>query len=167
MEARIKRAMAQRIYLTGRPARDQFAVAGLTSNYLVYMNNHTYETCAHFCSCPDFTNRHQACKHIFFVLFRVLGIPQDAWLRDPTMRVDLDRPVLEQKAAADDPPAGPRPLETPDAECVVCFERFADTAQEPNTTCASCRHTFHASCVDVWRTHTRKTTCPMCQRAMH
>ncbi|CAH8319756.1 unnamed protein product [Eruca vesicaria subsp. sativa] len=66
---RIIRALRHRILLLHRPNADTFHVLGATCNvYTVTL------AATPTCTCPD---RKKPCKHILFVLIRVLGIPLD------------------------------------------------------------------------------------------
>lgn len=49
-----------------------FEVRGATTVYRV-----TFSSSRAQCSCPDFAHRHAACKHVLFVLTRVLGVAAD------------------------------------------------------------------------------------------
>ncbi|RID73255.1 hypothetical protein BRARA_B00417 [Brassica rapa] len=60
---RILRALRHRIRLLHRPNADTFHVLGVTSTLT--------------CTCPD---RKKPCKHMLFVLIRVLGIPLYCYL---------------------------------------------------------------------------------------
>ncbi|CAH2070494.1 unnamed protein product [Thlaspi arvense] len=44
-------------------------------------------------------------------------------------------------------------------ECAVCLNEFED--EEPLRWMPPCRHTFHASCIDVWLSS--RSTCPVCR----
>jgi len=85
MEKRKDRAFQQRIYLTEIIWPDQnanratFGIMGNTNNvYLVKLDAETGITC----SCPDCNIRGNFCKHCFFVILRVLGVPFDVFVRD-------------------------------------------------------------------------------------
>ncbi|CAH2073024.1 unnamed protein product [Thlaspi arvense] len=76
---RIIRALRHRIRLLHRPNAATFHVLGATCNvYTVTL------TATPTCTCPD---RRKPCKHILFVLIRVLGIPiDDKCLRQRRLR---------------------------------------------------------------------------------
>ncbi|CAF3786003.1 unnamed protein product [Rotaria sp. Silwood1] len=85
IRVRIKRALDQRLYLlassstSGEPIHREYRVFGQTGNvYTVTISN------LPSCTCPDHVNGY-LCKHIFFVLHRVL-------------KVDRQSPLLYQKA---------------------------------------------------------------------
>jgi hypothetical protein len=76
---RIHRALTQNLALISRHSVDRhdcckFLVLGSTSaQYEVRMNPHLSGR-VWLCSCPDFALRGTTCKHIFYVLARVLGL---------------------------------------------------------------------------------------------
>ncbi|CAH8281523.1 unnamed protein product [Eruca vesicaria subsp. sativa] len=82
VEDRIVRALRHRLRLLSRPNDATFHVLGATCNvYTVEL------TATPTCTCPD---RKKPCKHILFVLIRVLGIPLD----DKCLRQRRLRPCL-------------------------------------------------------------------------
>ncbi|RID42322.1 hypothetical protein BRARA_J02214 [Brassica rapa] len=82
VEDRIIRALRHRLRLLSRPNDATFHVLGATCNvYTVTL------TATPTCTCPD---RKKPCKHILFVLIRVLGIPLD----DKCLRQRKLRPCL-------------------------------------------------------------------------
>ncbi|KAF8115890.1 hypothetical protein N665_0025s0333 [Sinapis alba] len=82
VEDRIIRALRHRLRLLSRPNGATFHVLGATCNvYTVTL------TATPTCTCPD---RKKPCKHILFVLIRVLGIPLD----DKCLRQRRLRPCL-------------------------------------------------------------------------
>ena len=70
--ARLERATKHRLYLVERMSPFNFHILGASgSDYLVSLTRHPE------CTCPDHTNRKTMCKHILFVLVRVLGLPEE------------------------------------------------------------------------------------------
>ncbi len=124
------RALRQRIYLLDRPARHKFAVMGNSGTAYVVMltadddvgtsaatgaGYHVHPTSRAWgevfpsCTCPDFAGRRILCKHILFVLVKILH------LQPPITRDMLDEacergpgPRLHSAAARASEPAGPR-----------------------------------------------------------
>lgn len=77
---RKSRAKQQKIYLIEclpfdkiiDKYRRSYAVMGSTGNvYNVTIDN------SPSCTCPDFQTRHKRCKHIYFILIRVMHVNQD------------------------------------------------------------------------------------------
>lgn len=72
MDERIRKALSQPIFLiTIKKINSNefiFLVEGTKGNeYIINKNNDVYK-----CSCPDFKNRRQSCKHIYFIIYKVL-----------------------------------------------------------------------------------------------
>ncbi|ESQ41122.1 hypothetical protein EUTSA_v10014372mg [Eutrema salsugineum] len=85
---RIIRALHHRIRLLHRPNAGTFHVLGATCNvYTVTL------TATPTCTCPD---RKKPCKHILFVLIRVLGLPLD----DKCLRQRRLRPCILYRLAS-------------------------------------------------------------------
>jgi hypothetical protein len=144
MEARIERALKQRLYLISQQDEYNYYVSGLTSKYHVCMKENTGK---HTCTCPDYKHRRQNCKHIFFVLFRVLKINRSHWLQD--------QKLLKRKA---------RP-EVQDTVCAICYEDLEEKAEL--CVCDTCGHGVHAQCFKIYAQHTSDPRCPLCRSVMN
>jgi hypothetical protein len=86
---RLNRALSQSMYLLSITKKDiqdySFSVEGSTSSvYKVDLNENLR------CTCIDFKKRHKICKHILFILFRVLKIKLNSYIyEDPDINVFL------------------------------------------------------------------------------
>jgi hypothetical protein len=74
MDGRKVRAKVQKLYLIERkPPADKyirgFAIMGSTGNLYDVTITYTPK-----CTCPDYVTRHKRCKHIYFILMRIMGI---------------------------------------------------------------------------------------------
>ncbi|XP_010453208.1 PREDICTED: mitogen-activated protein kinase kinase kinase 1-like [Camelina sativa] len=140
---RILRALRHRIRLLNRPNGGTFHVLGATCN--VYTVTLTATTT---CTCPD---RQKPCKHILFVLIRVLGLPLD----DKCLRQRRLRPCLLYRLLS--APTLP--------DCLASFhlqQRFlqlfsAATSQPGDTTNSSSSTSQMENEVDE-----EPATCPIC-----
>jgi hypothetical protein len=142
---RRERALHERLYLLERRSRDTFAVLGATGNvYDVALSE------APSCSCMDFRFRGRTarCKHIMFVLIRVLGasphdddtagcvaprrIPRErlaALLAEPAHRAAAAAPhivaryeaLVRGEAVAELPP---RDIDEETNVCAICYEEL-------------------------------------------
>ncbi len=98
------------------------------------------------CECMDHQRRKLACKHILFVLHRVLRLPLD----EPIVLEDLRRPT-----------AAVEPRELDDRqECPICFESLKDGSL---VFCfAQCRNSVHSECYAKSVQYGRRA-CPYCR----
>lgn len=154
-----------------------FAVMGSTGN--------VYEVTIHFeprCSCP-FAVQHptKVCKHRFFVLCKVLHIPDDLdyvafqrHLRSDELRAVLGRSENAATLAA----AAARSAYSGEAQpslkdsgcerrrleedtCCVCFDSFA--LESTDEWCRSCGVNVHSDCLSRWLTRGQSPSCPACR----
>eukprot|EP00928_Gymnodinium_smaydae_P031496 TRINITY_DN23095_c0_g4_i1.p1 TRINITY_DN23095_c0_g4~~TRINITY_DN23095_c0_g4_i1.p1 ORF type:complete len:884 (+),score=126.18 TRINITY_DN23095_c0_g4_i1:114-2765(+) len=155
VQERIERAFSHRLYFLMRKDLDdgagvQLDVLGSTGN--VY--NVKLQVSGNSCSCLDFAKSTGVCKHVLFVMLRILKLPRDdhrvwqialvpseltpllSYLRDEsrTTSVRADASVLRGYAEAQGESVvnERRPLP---AECPICFETIAGSS-EP---CGDCK----------------------------
>ncbi|KAK7311767.1 hypothetical protein RJT34_10108 [Clitoria ternatea] len=169
---RIVRALRHRLRLLHR-AGSSFFIFGATGNvYTVSLS------CTPSCTCPDRTT---PCKHILFVLIRVLGVSLD----DVCLRRRTLRPCQLQRllAMATLPEAvagatlrqrfhqlffgatsrGPKVDMEEGATCPVCLEEMRK--EEKVVACGTCRNPIHEECLARWkRSKGRRTaSCVICR----
>ncbi|KAG2606570.1 mitogen-activated protein kinase kinase kinase 1-like [Panicum virgatum] len=180
---RIIRALQHQLRLLHR-AGAEFFVLGATGNvYTVTL------AAAPACTCPDPA---VPCKHILFVLLRVLGLSLDeacVW-RQALRPCEVARLVAaptypdvlagararerfhqlwSARPAADarrDAASSGRPLDG--AACPVCLEEMAPAAAaapQAVLTCRTCRNAVHAECFARWKRSRarRAATCVVCR----
>lgn len=192
--ARAKPGSAHRMFLIDRKvvapvgseggAAEEFVVLGATANvYTVVISRHPK------CTCPDFA-KGNLCKHILFVMLRVLRISDDnplVWQRalltkeadevlsgqHSTRQADnvlADLKVVDgyRRMSVGEPSGsqldGRRPVE---GECPICFETMKEE-QEELSWCAACGNNMHLQCVSQWASQKRQqgrlVTCVLCRR---
>jgi hypothetical protein len=67
--SRKQRGMSQKLYLIEATDHFNYVIMGSTGNvYHVNISN------SPTCTCPDHTTRHNRCKHIYFVLLRIMKV---------------------------------------------------------------------------------------------
>lgn len=134
------------------------------------------------CQCPDFAKGGGVCKHLLFVMLRVLKLSREdhrVWQTSLTMtelqpllahlrdrhgqlgELAADASVLRGYREAKDGEAA-APKQPLPAECPICFEEISET----NTmcTCRACGHHLHADCQHRWAASSSKgDTCPLCR----
>lgn len=171
---RIFRALRHRLRLLHR-SESNFFILGATGNvYTVTLTSNPS------CTCPDRTT---PCKHILFVLIRVLGVSlDDTCLRRRTLRpCQLSRllaaPTLPEAMAGSNVrerfhqlffqarQGVLRPcVEIEDgAICPVCLDEMEKG--EKVVACGTCRNAIHEECLLKWKRSSgrRSTSCVICR----
>lgn len=149
------------------------------------------------CTCRDNRVRRVPCKHILFVLHRVLKLPRSADHRDidgmlaQRNRDDIKKVLapdavregyLEQTGfSLDDEPSlgpqrqrvaegGPRPLDRGE-DCPICYEDMSSDPPGQLVWCTACRRSMHVDCFGKWRDVKLKghepVTCVYCRQPWH
>lgn len=145
---RIQRAVAERIYVVSS-ANQVYRVMGSRGTvYRVNLNESSWV--ASRCSCPDFSRRHQLCKHIFYILLRVQHLSSDEVVKGCLSTKSIPLPEIQEVSGQD---------------CAICYDVI--TPEEKVKWCEECNKPFHESCSKVWKTHCIKrripVTCPLCR----
>lgn len=143
------------------------------TNYHVHMSPESVG-----CTCPDFMQRHERCKHVFFVAGRVLGDTalmnqledgcEPAELFAAGFSSRLERRLRERLGASETQTATPASEsgagasddaeERGDTDCVVCFEPLQRSAWQ----CHGCKRTcMHGDCASRW--FRQSSSCPLCR----
>jgi hypothetical protein len=153
---RIQRAVAQRIFIMSASHDDSYQVMGTRGDlYRVHINCSNWV--ASRCSCPDFSKRHQLCKHVFYVLIRVKHMKKSELIQG-CLSTDHHHVVKEQEI--DPSHVG----ET----CAICYDEFG--TKEKVTLCDECTKPFHVQCINMWKKHCLKkrleVTCPLCRQRL-
>ncbi|RDA91543.1 hypothetical protein CP533_4375 [Ophiocordyceps camponoti-saundersi (nom. inval.)] len=166
------RAMTQRFCVLGRQRggdelcpEESFILAGSTGN--VYTIRIARQLS---CDCPHARKGNQ-CKHVIFVLARVLHAPFDLVYQLALLSTEL-RAIF---AAAWTSPAegydtssfqcgGKR--RAIEGDCSICFCELESNDAQAIVWCrAACGQNFHRQCMNTWiRKSDRSPRCPMCRR---
>ncbi|RKP37165.1 hypothetical protein BJ085DRAFT_17215, partial [Dimargaris cristalligena] len=177
MKERIDRAMAQRIYMIDRKQlsdlEHQFVIMGSTGKVYEVVIKHVPS-----CNCVDFI-RGNHCKHILFVILKVLRVPREsplcfqrAWLteelEDKTTAASEDavssygikrRPLAVMLAETDREHLQSSHNDASDLDrCPVCYDDMTVeqwTAHELVWCQKSCGNNIHGSCFAHWEEHYR------------
>ncbi|KAL2544905.1 SWIM zinc finger family protein/mitogen-activated protein kinase kinase kinase (MAPKKK)-related [Forsythia ovata] len=171
---RVIRALQHRLHLLHR-ADSMFFVLGATGN--VYTVNLSTVLS---CTCPD---RTVPCKHILFVMIRVLRIPlDDSCLRRRSLRPCqlhrlLSLPTSAEAYAGDQvrerfrllffqaTPSSSQPCVEVDggATCPVCLEEMKK--EDKVVACGACKNGIHEECLLAWKRSRRRrsATCVLCR----
>lgn len=162
MTTRANRAITQKIYLVDTQIitdiSRKFIVLGSTGNeYLVTI-------CAnHTCTCPDYNTRFINCKHIYFIILRVLKIEADQ--KDKNFNSEelvsifklfdcqtVDASLKRHKVQ----------LKTDDV-CPICLDELDNTEQIDYCT-YNCGKAVHSNCFKMW-TKNKGKKCVYCYTA--
>lgn len=182
MEARLQRALTQRMYLIGGRAVTngwELRVEGATQT--VYKVVLQPKFCS--CNCPDYEQRRSICKHIMFAVGRVanhMDILRSMNGSDPGTFVLTDSlderltqliegvqaEVVGVKSEEKDTEAEELKEEKMfDYDCRICFDELLPT--DTLSTCATCKNNLHADCVHKWAASCRRSgnnvSCPFCR----
>ncbi|KIK07088.1 hypothetical protein K443DRAFT_673661 [Laccaria amethystina LaAM-08-1] len=180
IQDRVGRVMSQRFFMierrrNGGELQEEFSVLGSTSNvYTVTIGRKPK------CNCPD-TIRGNHCKHIMFVLLKVLQVPQTSNLwyqkglltseletifaRAPLAPNDVTNPRVREAydralgrpststapAAAPESSAGKKRIPGPEDDCPVCYDGMEGVAEASLVFCDECGNALHQECFAQWR----------------
>ncbi|KAK6357337.1 hypothetical protein TWF718_001650 [Orbilia javanica] len=167
VEQRIGRVRRQRMFCLGRERdeeklREEFKIAGSTGNiYTVVLEN------IPTCDCPDSNHKNETCKHILFVMIKVLRVRdelsyQAALLNSEireifeTSAIPIEGDTLEEKRQR-------KPLDS-DA-CPICYEQFEQDEKNVLFCAAQCGSNIHKECFRQWVAVKvgETVTCVMCR----
>lgn len=124
------------------------------------------------CSCLDFSNKKLICRHINFIIKKVLKNSEiNKILNGETnisifsQRINLD---LNEKFNNNLNPRFRHRFSIKESEefidfneiCSVCFENLEN---ENLLSCKSCHNYFHEICINIWLSKGIRCSCPMCR----
>jgi hypothetical protein len=182
-EIQTKKKTVQALNLLER----KFDLCGTTGNvYTVTINK------SPLCSCPDHTQRKNRCKHIFFILVRIMKVStenedkleyDDVDLEDMFDNMPTHMTEIQSGAKADssmlnkysklnvktnkDGTVKPQRI-TGDSRCPVCLDNLKGST-EPVSHCKyGCGSIVHNECAKMYNAHRKKTgyhaICFVCQK---
>ncbi|KAF2101076.1 hypothetical protein NA57DRAFT_26498, partial [Rhizodiscina lignyota] len=119
------------------------------------------------CNCPQGMKRRQ-CKHIIYVMIRVLRAPEDLQYQLALLSNELREimakapPILSPENTSKD---GNR--KEIDGDCPICFTPFEPDGEEIVYCKAACGNNIHKGCFEQWAATKQGTsggvTCPLCR----
>lgn len=133
-----------------------------------------------FCGCPDHKHSYNLCKHLLFVLIRVLGMTREQVFNEyyvplitknnpfktseNTIKkcvIYMDKKETQHLEAAETVDTqGKREIDEEDS-CPICLEDFG---KEKLVWCkAQCKNYIHASCFSKWVKKKEDATCVYCR----
>src|SRR5688572_19661339 len=169
---RIERALSQRLFVLAKENDNKWIVKGSQKNIYDVLYDKNF-----ICSCPAFEQRHKSCKHIYFIFYRVLKLPQhrridtneiENALRKISLNNDFLAPQdLQIKYAEMISKLNHQVLrkEWKGQDCPICYEPMQEKEESVISYCTvQCGKSFHTSCFQEWIQHTpNKQTCVYCR----
>lgn len=196
-QSRVERAFEQRIYLIEANKNESKIILNDDNNNQVKDENISFkfevmgnsgtaydiiitEGKEIYCDCPDHKHSYNLCKHLLFVLIRVLGMSREQVYNEyyvplitkmnPFHTSDntiekcinyIDKKITQQLNAAETVDIqGKREIDEEDS-CPICLEDFG---KEKLVWCkAQCKNYIHASCFTKWVKKKEDATCVYCR----
>ena len=169
---RIERCYTDNIYLIESFLPDnefkrKYLIMGNSGNtYLVTIANRP------FCTCPDFSIRHNRCKHIFFVLIRIMKIDNyysKQYSDEELIRMFRNIPEIAQNLRYH----GERAAEEKEVDqkfdkddvCPICLDPL-ENGKELDYCRYSCGKTIHKKCFSMWQ-KSKGGVCVFCRAKWH
>lgn len=159
MDARKERAKTDsRLYFIQylQPS-NTFDVLGTTGK--IYHVRFQTKTNKWKCSCPDHSIRGATCKHIYFVIYKVLHL-----LDQDEITSDTIESIMCSTAITGDPVTTATTTTDQDQECAICFDLLYS---EKTSKCLTCKKDIHQNCILKWRMIQNKSgliaSCPLCR----
>jgi hypothetical protein len=190
---RLEKLNSEDFYLLSKEKHDNklvFNICGSTKN--IYSVKLYFISKMIYCNCPDSKSWAKKfgvlCKHVCFVLFKVLkfNTDKDDYLRmlifnehqineiknnfDKLDITNYDKDYINKEytekfnklSKIDTKEIIPRTHDN-DNYCVICYEEFDNlTDKNLNTQCKICLKIFHKKCINKW-TSLGNTSCPFCR----
>lgn len=175
----MNRAVTQRMFIVNRERHNNdhcphstpdcpievVDLAGSTGNIYTVTIEHVPT-----CTCPNFVKGNPQCKHILYVLVKVLKAPSDilyqaAFLTSELREIfDNAGPLPSETVSAEDKDGKRKPVE---GDCPICVEELDPKTEEIVWCHAACGNNLHKTCFDQWAASKRNSdvTCPYCRTA--
>ena len=163
MATRKQRGLLERIYLLDAKVNSNewvLTVKGQSKSiYKILLSDNKVK-----CKCMDFNIRKNVCKHMFFILGRILkdskiinkvnkieDIQNNFKIISDTLKVVLSSQISDKESTN---------IEYDKKECCsICFEEFGD---EDIQQCElTCKNVFHTECINLWLAS--NNSCPLCR----
>lgn len=179
--ARKTRGKSQRIFLILTHDYDEddlerrYEVMGMTKNAYTVTINHTPS-----CTCPDHTTRHRRCKHIFFVLTRIMKVAEDQEDIETYTDDDLEEMFCNIPEITANLKVNPSQLNRykmlkrnkndevdkrdidEDDQCPICLGEMFDCDEELTYCKYHCGTHIHKECFDLYNSKQYNIKCLYC-----
>ena len=192
--SRLDRAFQQRIYLIDcsgdiepKPTNDREFTFEVMGNTGTAYNINLKEGGKIYCSCPDHDANWKLCKHMLFVLIRILGLSREKvyidyfrLLQDEKKSFNVTNETIElcssnlkkresmllEGISKEDMASGVnRKSISEDDSCPICLEEFSSTKEKIDWCKGQCGNNVHHSCFVKWSTKQSEVSCVYCRGA--
>ena len=190
--SRLDRAFQQRIYLIDccgdiehKPTNDSSFTFEVMGNTGTAYNINLKEGGKIYCSCPDHDANWKLCKHMLFVLIRILGMNRENVYNDYFKLLDDEKKsfnitnetielcslylkkresMLLEGVSKDEMGSGVnrKPIGDDDS-CPICLEEFSSTKEKIDWCKGQCGNNVHHSCFVKWSTKQSEVSCVYCR----
>ena len=170
MATRIERCYTDNIYLIesippndNLPFERVYVIMGHSGHvYNVTINNHPK------CTCPDYVQRKNRCKHIYFVLMRIMNIDNysdKSYTDEELEEMFLNIPPVAKNLMYE----GEKPKEEKEVDqkfekgdiCPICLDPL-ENGKDLDFCRFSCGKTIHKKCFSMWE-RTKGSICVFCR----
>lgn len=167
---KLDKALKQRLFLIDAEMISlnnwKFIVEGISgTSYTIYINDQLS------CSCGEFKKRNLICKHIYFIISKVLKDSKQIILNEIgskpnicifSLKINLN---LNEKFNNNLNPRFKNIIKYNNDNindiCSICYDDFIK--DETITKCKLCNNYFHNQCINIWLRKSTRCTCPMCR----
>jgi len=182
MTTRKQRGLTQNLYLINFDAQNnnnqekKFSVLGSTGN-IYTVNIKSTPTC----TCPDYTTRHNRCKHIYFILLRVMLINPNNVENKKYTDNELTKMFSDMQQIANFlyvPEALQKeyningilnasqnitvPMRMDEELCPICLDEI-NNGEELDYCKYACGNPVHKQCFNMWIKNNKNPTCVLCR----
>jgi len=162
MSTRKERGLIERIYLLDAKHDEkkwELSVKGSSKSIYKIILSSKYIKC----KCMDFTIRKKVCKHLYFILGRILKNNQITNSINSVTDIienynnisNILKEVLHNHVQSSITDIEYDVNDT----CCICFESFNDENVSQCT--MTCKNTFHSECINLWLSN--NDSCPLCR----
>ena len=118
------------------------------------------------CNCFDWRIRCRnfmiPCRHVFYVLKRILGYELYDYYDNRIMDKELFEKLVRDKLINRDQFRGEQRQGVNDKVCPVCFSDFQGCPIARTVECPDCTNVTHLDCANVWLEHSARKACAIC-----
>lgn len=118
------------------------------------------------CNCFDWRIRCRnfmiPCKHVFYVLTRILGYELFEYFDNKIMNKKLFEKLVKEKLVTKKQFQGEQQGDLKDKVCPVCFSDFDGCNRARTVECPDCNNVTHLDCANVWMEHSVRKACAIC-----